>query len=282
MGVKATLARLAAGGPVPVFALAGEGGRVPLQSLRLRPELAFVDSPRHARVVVVAGGLTRALLGPALAVHDQVPAPRRAVWWPLGAEPSALVDALPSAVRVEPGGDVVEAVTRVYRGMVQGSEPSAPPALLDVDPAPWRGLGPYGHGGMGMTGGVPYGRPLASRAPDRDGLELDQLSLRIGPFFPAFPPGLTLDVRLQGDVIQDAGVAPNPFTRWPGDPKMAHPGGDPFWRAVREPVPVAELELARARHHLRWAAEALRLHGLAALGARVLAAGEQAAGGGLA
>lgn len=51
-------------------------------------------------------------------------------------------------------------------------------------------------------GGHPYGRPLAGRAPGRDGLEFDQLPLRVGPFFPHFPPGLVLHVELQGDAIQ--------------------------------------------------------------------------------
>ena len=66
---------------------------------------------------------------------------------------------------------------------------SSPDALPDLDPAPWRGVGPFGQGGTGMTGGVPYGRPLAGRADDRDGLKLDQLLVRVGPFLPPFPPG---------------------------------------------------------------------------------------------
>ncbi|MBI4259249.1 MAG: hypothetical protein HY658_01665, partial [Actinobacteria bacterium] len=43
-----------------------------------------------------------------------------------------------------------------------------------------------------------------------------------------------------------------------------------FLRALREPVPVAELEVARARSHLGWLADALHATGLAALGIRVL------------
>lgn len=123
-----------------------------------------------------------------------------------------------------------------------------------------------------MMGGEPYGRPMAMRAPDRDGLELDRVPLRLGPFFPHLPPGLTLEVKLQGDVFQQVAVARNPFARRArqraGYP-MA-PSRDPFAAALERPVPVAELELARARHHLRWLARALRFHGLPALGERSL------------
>ncbi len=162
---------------------------------------------------------------------------------------------------------------------------SSPDALPDVDPAPWRGVGPYGQGGTGMTGGVPYGRPLAGRADDRDGLKLDQLLVRVGPFLPPFPPGLLLDVRLQGDVIQEATVpAPDADeAESSGDeghstaPALrAHPArladaaDSPFTTALTRPVPIAELELARARHHLAWLAEALRVSGLEAYGLRTL------------
>ena len=46
--------------------------------------------------------------------------------------------------------------------------------------------------------------------------------------------------------------------------------GLPFTAALTRPVPIAELELARARHHLAWLAEALRVSGLEAYGLRVL------------
>jgi hypothetical protein len=135
--------------------------------------------------------------------------------------------------------------------------------LPDVEPAPWRGVGPYGQGGKGMTGGTPYGRPLADRAPDRDGLALDQLPVRFGPLFAPFPVGLVLDVVLQGDVIQAARVD-NAFE---GSPLAE---SSPFHTALREPVSIAELEMARARSHLGWVADALWSHGLDALGERTL------------
>lgn len=116
-----------------------------------------------------------------------------------------------------------------------------------------------------MTGGVPYGRPMAGRAPDRDGLELDQLEVRVGPFFPAFPAGLVLHLKLQGDLIQEVQVGENPFRCRP-------PGGSSavFHSALSDSASIAVLEIARARHHLRWLAHMLRGHGLHALGLRTL------------
>lgn len=122
-----------------------------------------------------------------------------------------------------------------------------------------------------MTGGVPYGRAMTGRAPDRDGLELDQLPLRVGPFFAPFPPGLVLDVKLQGDVLQDVAVPGNAFAR-PHAPAHVSPGvtGSPS-AGGGTPVLIAELERARARHHLCWMAHALHVQGLDALARRALA-----------
>mgnify|MGYP000442148172 CR=1 FL=1 len=255
MGLTAALARLARGAPVPVFAVPGHGGRQRVRALALDPRVELVDSPRHASVLLVAGRLPRALYAPALAVHDQLAPPRHTVVWDAGSSP-----VFPDATVAE--DDAAESIL----GAVPGA--GEPPLLLDVDPAPWRGLGPYGHGGKGMTGGTPHGRPLPGRAPDRDGLQLDQLALRVGPFFGAFPPGLALDVKLQGDVVQDVVVVENPFTVWPGDAVPAAGPLAPFETALHAPVAIATLELARARHHLAWLGDALRVQGLAALGHR--------------
>src|SRR3546814_17035378 len=106
--------------------------------------------------------------------------------------PLSLHDALPFSRRL-PAGDAM-AVRRVAVELIIGGRPSEPAALTDVEPAVWRGVGPYGQGGTGMTGGVPYGRPLPGWAEDRDGLKLDQLQLRLGPAYPGLPPGLVLEI----------------------------------------------------------------------------------------
>lgn len=259
MGVGRLLRRAAARGPVPVFVAAGTGGRAATLSLSLRPEVEIVASPRHATVLLVAGTVPPVAATTLGRVHDQLPHPRATVWWDVaGGSPPPL-----PADRHEGDAEAVAAaLLGLHRSLVWGTRPSEPAVSPDVDPNEWRGVGPFGQGGKGMTGGTPYGRPLAGRAPDRDGLQLDQLTVTLGPWLSVIPAGPVLQVRLQGDVVQEATVQPGPL------------GGtavpDVFHRALEEPTPVVDLELARARHHLVWACDVLRLVGLAAESRRVL------------
>lgn len=247
MGLRGRLAQLAATAPAPVFAVAAPAAHDEVRRLRLDPRVELLDTPRQASVLLLAGELPPSLDEVVPRVHDQMPAPRATVR------------------AAELPGD---AVVAAWRGLLTGERASEPDLLPDVDPAPWRGIGPYGQGGTGMTGGVPYGRPMTGRAPDRDRLELDQLAARLGPILPALPPGLELDVRLQGDVVQEASVV-HPAA-WPA-------ADDLFRRAVGGGVRVVDLELARARHHLRWLSDALRVAGRPALGIRTLAVAESPA-----
>lgn len=266
--VRRLLARLAASAPVRVFVLEGVNAPVRLVDLRVSERVALLESPRSASVLLVAGQVPPALHDAARRVHDMLSHPRATVVWTSG----AAGDPFPGALVIADDGDVIETLRQVQSDLVTGRRTSEPALLPDEDPAPWRGVGPYKQGGTGMTGGVPYGRPMAERAPDRDGLELDQIPIRVGPFFPPFPPGLILDLRLQGDIVQDVSIGDNPFSRpapSPGD--RPAPELDPFRRALAQPIPIAELEIARARHHLHWMARALRTHGLGRLGQRVLA-----------
>lgn len=258
--LKSVLAPLAARAEAPVFAALGAGGSEVVERLRLRPDIRLVDSPRHAAVLLVAGRFPPSLLRPLLRVHDQLGHPRVTVLaCPGGA--GGLGRLFPYAVQLEDEGLAANTIVRAHQELVSGARPTEPAIQPDVDPAPWRGVGPYGQGGKGMTGGVPYGRPLTGLADDRDGLKLDQLRLRVGPFFPVFPPGLTLDLALQGDVVQEAVVAPNPFLA----PGLAT---DPFRRAFTEPVPIDVMERARVVHHLRSTGRLLDLYGLRALAER--------------
>jgi hypothetical protein len=68
-----------------------------------------------------------------------------------------------------------------------------------------------GHGGHDMSGhhehmGSVAGLPMASRAPDRDGLKLDVLHVPLGPVLPYWPAGLRLSLTVQGDIVQEAAV----------------------------------------------------------------------------
>lgn len=260
MVVGGWLRRIAAAAPVPVFVVPGTGGRDRARELRLRTELEVVDSPRHATVLVVVGEFEADAATTLGRLHDQLPHPRAALWWPADGDDQP---PLAVGVTVGPTEDVVEALAALHRALLVGTRPTSAAVLPDVEPNPWRGVGPYGQGGKGMTGGTPYGRELTGRAPDRDGLELDQLSVTVGPWWAGIPPGLLLDMKIQGDVIQDVIVRRGPIG--------ADPGDSVFRRALIEELAVADLELARARHHLCWASDLLRLVGLAAEAHKVLA-----------
>lgn len=265
MGLSETLGRFAASAPIPVFAVAGPGAREAIQDLRLRPELRLLDTPRPASILLIAGSLPDAFAPSLARIHDAMAHPRGTILWTGDGEwrPALPGVAQPPVV----GTDPVAAAVAIYRDLVTGRRPSEPPILSDVDPVAWRGVGPYGQGGSGMTGGTPYGRPMAELAPDPDGLRLDVLPTSVGPFFPRFPAGLVLDVRFSGDLVLDATVGDPSFDN--GDlPVRA--GLRPFLRALSEPVSIAELELARARDHLRWLSDALIASGLAAFGLRAL------------
>ena len=272
MGVKAALARLAAGAPARCFAVVGAEADEIAPWLRLDPELAIVDSPRAADVLLVLGRLDDEMLRAAAGVHDAMPPPRGVLSWsPRGERPVSWP--FTDDVRVDDPAQIPAACRRLRDELLSGRRASSPDTLPDIDPAPWRGVGPFGQGGAGMTGGVPYGRPLAARADDRDGLKLDQILVRVGPYLPPFPSGLVLDVKIQGDVIQEVSI-PTPAAV---APDLTSAGAHSltgeralFNAALTQPVPVADIEVARARHHLVWLAEALRVSGLEAYGRRVL------------
>ncbi|CAN5562600.1 hypothetical protein BH20ACT2_BH20ACT2_18920 [soil metagenome] len=274
MGLRDRLVGLAIRDVVPVFAVVGVGGRRLADDLPLVPGVEVVDSPRAAHLLLLIGRPTRALLAGLLAAHDQLASPRGSVWWPVpaldGARPDAehLLAALPEVVTSRPGDP--DGLRAVFAELLGGARPSAAPVLLDMPPAKWRGVGPYGTGGEGMMGGVPYGRPMAMTAADPDGLELDQLHLQVGPMLAPLPAGLILDLELQGDVIRTAAVGDNPYRAWPGDPPPGPLDTDCFLAAATAPASVAALEVARAAHHLRAVARMLRLRGLGARGLRVL------------
>ncbi|GAC1664112.1 MAG: hypothetical protein NVS9B8_03990 [Candidatus Limnocylindrales bacterium] len=265
MAVREFIANLAAGGAIPVFAIAGSGMRAAVQDLRLSADVRLVDTPRAATILLVAGAIAEAHVEALARTHDLLPQPRATLAWG-GPDPLAGLGGVAASLDLD--GDPVRALRSLFRDVVTGRRPSEPPLLPDVDPVTWRGVGPYGQGGSGMTGGTPYGRPLAELRPDRDGLRLDVLPLALGPFFPRLPAGLVLDLTTSGDVVIEASVADASIgvAAAPASAGMR----SLFATALVEPVAIAELEMARARAHLRWLADALIGQGLPALGLRAL------------
>ena len=266
MAVMNVLRRLAAAAAAPTFVIAGAGGG-DVEALALDARVTVVASPRHATVLLVAGALPESLVRAASLVHDALPHPRATVWWSSG---DSDVQWLGDAPSVSVTDDPAAAVTAVHAELMYGTRRSEPAIIEETNRSPWRGVGPYGHGGSGMTGGEPYGRPLTEREDDpRDGLSLDVLPVTVGPFFPALPAGLTINISLHGDVVGAAQIGDDPFLDSRTRPVRTHEAV--FDRAVEAPVTVAALERARVSHHLRAISRTLRLHGLGAFADRALA-----------
>lgn len=260
--------RWAARAQIPVLTVAGGGARDALLGLRACDDVDLVASPRHATVLLVGGSLPVALLDVVAQVHDQMPAPRSVVWWGGHDHPSAL--GVDGVVGVAPSGDVVETLREVYADLIRGDRPSTAPVGPARNPVGWQGVGPHGQGGEGMMGGHPYGRAMAMTGQDlRDGLQLDRVPLRIGPVLPGLPPGLALEIELQGDVIQQAERGPDPFRTGERVGRPLPSTTDVFTAARTAELALVDVEVARARHHLLRLAEALDLHGLHAAGVRV-------------
>lgn len=234
------MAVIGPGFPVPVFAASAGNAWGEVQELRARPEVRLAPSPRQASVLLVAGSIPSDHAEAVDRVHDQLPHPRATVGWrthPAGlADPGVVVDGGP--------GEVVAAIVAAHLALSEGGESSEPDRNPDQEPNEWRGVGPNGQGGEGMMGGTPYGRPMAMTSDDHDGLALDQLHLRLGPFLDALPAGLVLDVNLQGDVLQEVATSRSPV------------------------VPEEGVDVDPGRRGLRWLAHALHVQGLDPLAVR--------------
>jgi hypothetical protein len=261
VGVKSLLSRFARQADARIFCVAGSRFRDEARLLQLSEGIHVATTPRDANILLIVGKLDSGFVTPTIVAHDALAHPRATVWWRLGADDALVSATFPDAFVVD-GSDPVASLRRIHEELLTGQRASEGTLLPDIEPAQWRGVGPYGQGGKAMTGGVPYGRPMPERADDRDGLKLDYLPVRLGPLFTPFPTGLALDVRLQGDVIQDATV--ENFA----DPSM-HTESI-FRNSLRAPVYVRQLELARARSHLHWLSDAVTVAGSRSLSERIL------------
>lgn len=238
--------RWAAAGPVPIYAAIGRGMRDAVDDLLLLPGLRRAATPRAAGVLLVAGAMRDEDTLALQRLHDQLPHPRATFWWqaarlqgfPLGASHSN-ADAQ----------DVAHSLADLHARLLRDPGSSEPDCLPNKPPSPWQGAGEHGQGGDGMMGGQPYGRPMAMTGEDlRDGLQLDAFHLRLGPFAPMLPPGMVLELTLQGDLIQEAAVRLQPFDQ----PRPATPRS--FLRRAARMLELLELP-ALAERCRRGAAE---------------------------
>ena len=214
------LRRLAARDPVAVFAAIGRGAVRRVEALALAADVEWVASPRHASVLLVAGDIRADDRQALRTVHDQLPRLRATLWW--GAEP---FDGMSAPVTLAASDDPLPHLRELRRRLWAGECASEPDLLADEPPAPWRGVGDHGQGGKGMMGGKPYGRPMAMTADDlRDGLALDESTVRLGPFLPMLPPGLVLELTLQGDLVQRARMRRRPLATPPAAESAAQAG----------------------------------------------------------
>ncbi|MBR0553913.1 hypothetical protein [Stakelama marina] len=201
------LARMAARAPVPVFVATGQGWLASCRNLAASVDVAVVTNIREAAILIVAGEPRDEDRDALRRLHDQMPHPRATAWW--GARPFAEAG---SAIEVSATDDPGPLLRSAFAALLARVRESEPDWLPDDPPNPWQGEGDHGQGGKGMMGGTPYGRPMAMTADDlRDGLALDSFTFTIGPFYPSLPPGLALELTLQGDVIQSARVVRPPL-----------------------------------------------------------------------
>ena len=151
--------------------------------------LAIVGEPGPAFAIVVEQ------------VWEQMSEPRERLHLRAGAEVEALLDDAGERLRAGPGRlidrDVRRGFTPSDEDMDRGMDMDMD---MDMDPEQ-DGDGAHDHSAM-MPGGI----PLAEGAEDRDGLEMDELHLPLGPVLAHWPPGVVLRVTLHGDVVVAAEV----------------------------------------------------------------------------
>lgn len=200
--------RLANQAPVPVFPVVGRTGEATLEALHLSPSITIVQSPKQARALAVMGRIDHQDQPAFRRVHDQVPAPRVTGWCSTTTLPEELSD---TAVVVESADQLGSRIQQAVHALDAGHQSSSANLCPDEPPAPWKGMGD-GHGGEGMMGGKPYGRPMAMPEDDlRDGLQLDPLTFSFGPFSSLLPPGMVSKVTLHGDVIAGWELVSRPY-----------------------------------------------------------------------
>ena len=218
MGVRGWLARRAVRA---TCVLVVEGGnaferRVAVERAVHGRGWRLAESPASADALVVVGDLGPELRDVVERLWDAMPGPRARAEAPVVDAEGALDDV--AAALLDPARQSEDASTRA-------PEPDLARDHGDMD---HEGMdhgdmdhGDMDHGGMDMA---PGGIPLAGGSDeDRDGLEMDELPLRLGPVLPGWPAGLVIDVALHGDLVVKASARVLGSVAAGGDPESATP-----------------------------------------------------------
>ena len=159
----------------------------------------LAKTPAEADVLLVVGPPEPRLREAADLLYESMPGPRARVVISMTTE---IAHTLDQASRLIGDGAAQRADAQ--------KRPLEPTAHGDMDHGD-TDHGDMDHGDMDMA---PGGIPLAGGGEDRDGLEMDELHLPLGPALPLWPAGLVLTCTLHGDVVVDA------TSEWVGEPAV--------------------------------------------------------------
>lgn len=170
-------------------------------------------SPAGTELLVVVGDL------------EGRPDPLRAaadVWWHHVGAPRARTTVRRAS---EADGALDAALERLRDWPVQGQESLRGNEVAELLGAGDEERGRHdmeGHGGHDMADVA--GLPMAGTGDDRDGLALDLITYRFGPFLHGWPAGLVVRTQLSGDIVATADVEAKPHLPEPvpGRPALAH------------------------------------------------------------
>ncbi|HEX2896230.1 MAG TPA: hypothetical protein VHO29_19660 [Marmoricola sp.] len=165
---------------------------------------AVATSPADADVLVVCGDAGAQLGERVELVWDQLPSPRARAAVNAPMDVGAALDRVAAEladVRAQRSSAASRMATSSSDAMDQGDMEGMDDGDMEgMDHGDMEGMD---HGDMDMA---PSGIPLASGAPDRDGLEMDVLQVPLGPVLAHWPAGLVLRCTLAGDIVTGADV----------------------------------------------------------------------------
>lgn len=196
--------------------------RVALERALDRMGWCMAESAADADVLAVVGAPDEGFAAVVDHVWAQMSEPRVRIHVQAGSEATALLNEARERLRV---GARRLTGPDVRRGFTPSADAMAP-EHDDQDGAAEHGDQDDPDSGHDHSAMMPDGIPLAEGAEDRDGLEMDELHLPLGPVLAHWPAGVVLRVTLHGDVVVQAEVERL------ATPRAGQPDG-PIVRAAR-------------------------------------------------